>query len=90
MPRPTLIESLPEPAVDHATMTDFVSTLVEIAVAGRSAEQLFADAALNDCLRFVLMKNRALQDFGIQPWPEASMAEAVRSHFDRLRAAKRH
>ena len=71
-------------------MTDFVGALVEIAVADRSTEQLFADKALTDCLRFVLMKNRSLHDIGGDPWPEASVAEAVRSHLSKLRAAKRN
>src|SRR5690242_19888025 len=65
MPRTTLIGSLPgEPIDDTATMQDFVRLLVEIAVADYTAEQLFADAALNDCLRLILAKNRGLHDFG--------------------------
>ena len=91
MPRTTFIGSFPgEPVDDTATMMDFVHSLVEIAVADRSPEQLFAEATLNDCLHFVLTKNSGLNEFGNDPWPEASVAWAVRSHLDRLRAAKRH
>jgi len=91
MPRTTLIGSLPgEPIDDTATTQDFVRLLVEIAVADYTAEQLFADAALNDCLRLVLAKNRGLHDFGGTPWPEDGLAQAARSHLCALRAAKRH
>jgi len=91
MPRTTLIGSLPGKSIeDIATMQDFVRVLVEIVVADYTAEQLFADDALNDCLRLVLAKNRGLHDFGGTPWPEDSLARAARSHLDGLRAAKRH
>jgi hypothetical protein len=91
MPRHILIgSSHGQPVANDAPMKDFVCALVEIVVAERSTEQLFADQALTDCLWFVLMKNRSLHDFGGDPWPEASVAEAVRSHLGKLRAAKRN
>jgi hypothetical protein len=91
MPRNTLIgSSLGQPAADHATMADFVCALVEIAVADHSTEQLFAETALTHCLRFVLKKNRGLDDFGGDPWPEASVAKAVRSHLNKLRVARQN
>jgi hypothetical protein len=91
MPRKMLIEPLAGRSTDdNATMQDFVRVLIEIAIAEHSAEQLFAGDALNDCLRLVLAKNRGLDDFGGAPWPEDRLTQAARSHFNALRAAKRH
>lgn len=91
MPRTTLTGSLPGKSIDDvATMQDFVRVLVEIAVADYTAEQLFADDALNDCLRLVLGKNLGLYDFGGTPWPEDRLTRAVRSELDALRATMRH
>jgi len=91
MPRTTLIgPPLVQPTDDNAAMQDFVRVLVDIAAADYTAEQLFADDALHDCLRVVLAKNRGLPDFGGNPWPEACLVQAARSHLNALRVAKRH
>jgi hypothetical protein len=91
MPRTTFIGPSPsKPIDDNATMQDFARVLVEIAVADYSAEQLFADNTLNDCLRLILAKNRSLHEFGGTPWPKASLVQAARCHLTALRAAKRH
>jgi hypothetical protein len=75
---------------DDAAMHQFVSVLVEIALADYAADQLFGDEVLNDCLRFVLAKNRGLEDLGGDPWPERPLVQAIRSHLQALRAAKRN
>jgi hypothetical protein len=91
MPRTTLTELTSAKSTDDtATMQEFVRVLVEIAIADRSTEQLFADDALDDCLRLILAKNRGLADFGGTSWPEDRLAQTARSHLDALRAAKRH
>jgi hypothetical protein len=91
MPRTTLIgRSSANSADDNATMHDFIRVLVEIATADCSAEQLFADDALNDCLRLILAKNRGLLDLGGTPWPEDLLTQVARSHFTALRMAQRH
>ena len=91
MPRTTLIgPASAKSADDNATMHDFVRVLVEIATADCSAEQLFADDALHDCLRLIQAKNRGLLDFGGTPWPEDLLTQVARSHFTALRMAKRH
>lgn len=75
---------------DNAAMKDFVRVLVEIAVAEYTAEQLFAEDALNVCLRLVRAKNRGLHDFGGSPWPEGRLLDAARTHLNEMRAAKRN
>ncbi len=91
MPRTTLIGSSPGKSMDDtATMQDFVRVLVDIAIADFATEQLFADDALNVCLRLILAKNRGLLDFGGTPWPEDRLTQMARSHLTELRAAKRH
>jgi hypothetical protein len=91
MPRTTPIGPSPGRSIDdNATMQDFVRVLIEIAIADYPTEQLFADDALNDCLRLILAKNRALHDFGGTPWPENRLTQATQSHLNALRTAKRH
>jgi hypothetical protein len=91
MRRTTQIDSpLAKVNDDNAAMMDFVRVLVEIAVAEYTAEQLFAEDALNVCLRLVRVKNRGLYEFGGDPWPEGRLAEAARIHLHELRAAKRN
>jgi hypothetical protein len=89
MRRTKQVESPPGGATDdNAAMTEFVRTLVELAVTDYSSEQLFADDALNFCLQLVLAKNQGLHYLGGRPWPEGLLAQAARSHLNRLRAAK--
>jgi hypothetical protein len=91
MRRTTTVRTPPGRAIDDdATMHQFVSALVEIALADYAADQLFGDEVLNDCLQFILSKNRGLEDFGGHPWPERRMVQAIRSHLNALRAAKRN
>jgi hypothetical protein len=60
MPRTTPFGSFPAKSIDDlATKDDFVRALIEIAIADRSAEQLFADETLNECLRLILAKTAA-------------------------------
>jgi hypothetical protein len=91
MRRTTLTGTPPGKAIDeHATMMQFVSVLVEIALAGYGPDELFGDEVLDDCLEFILAKNRGLRDLGGDPWPEHRLVDAARSHLNALRAAKRN
>lgn len=89
MRRPKQIDS-PQAAAtdDNGAMTEFVRALVEIAVIDYTSEQLFADDALNGCLRLILAKNARLVQFGGKPWPEGLLMQEARFHLRRLRAAK--
>ncbi|MGC2082674.1 MAG: hypothetical protein WA702_04845 [Bradyrhizobium sp.] len=75
---------------DNAALTEFVRALVELTAAACSSEQLFADDALDGCLRLILAKNQALDHFGRAPWPEGLVVQATRSQLDRLRTARLH